>query len=114
MLHPVVQFGQLAMVPSVCRSHEIARYSLQAVYVMAATFGASLKVCVGVLVPTFHATVAVMVYGAIAHVQLVHHVHHAFDYVGVVRGVSINLHVEYMATASEVVIGRLHFGFVAR
>ena len=54
-----------------------------------------------------------MVHAAIAHVQAVHHVNHTHDDLRVVSGVAVNLHVENMSTARQVMVGSFHLGLVA-
>ena len=110
--HAVVELGKLGIVPSVGCTYEVAGDALQLVDVRASAFGAFLKIFGSVLVAAVHAAVAVMVHGAIADVVFVHEVYNVGHGFGIVCGVPVNLHVEYMASACEGMVGSLHLGFV--
>ena len=64
---------------------------------------------VSILVSAVHASVTVMVHAAVAHVQLVHHVDYAHDDLWVVCGISVDLHVEDMSAACNLMVRCLHF-----
>ena len=55
-----------------------------------------------------------MVHAPIAHIQLVHHIHHAHDHLGIVRGVAVDLHIEDMSAACQLMIGSLHLCLMTR
>ena len=63
---------------------------------------------------TVKATVAVVVNRAVTDVILVHHIHHAHYCLGVVCSVTVNLYIEDVATACEVMIRSLNLGLMAR
>ena len=54
-----------------------------------------------------------MVYTAVTHIQLVHHVNHAHNYLWVVGSIAVNLYVEDVSTTSQVVVRCLNLGLVA-
>ena len=112
MGHAVVELGQLATVPAVGRTHEIARDALQLVDVRRAALRTLLQMVVGILVATVHAAVAVVVHGAVAHVELVHHIHDAHDHLRVVGSVAVDLHIEDVTAAGHLMIGCLDLGLM--
>lgn len=60
-----------------------------------------------VLIATVHAAVAVMVDGAVAHIQLIHHIHYTHDDLWVMSGITVNLHIEDMTTTCHLMIRSL-------
>ena len=104
MRHAVVQLGELGLVPAVGRPDEITRDALELIQMMASALGADLEVRGGVFVSAIHAPVPVMVHRAVAHVVAVHHIDHLHDDLRVVRRVAIQLDVEDMPAARQVVI----------
>ena len=113
MYYAVMQLGKLCFVPAVGCTYKVTGDTLQFVKVLAAALGTSLKILGRVLIATVEATVAVVVYRAVAYVVLVHHIHYAHDSLGVVCGIAVNLHIEDVTTAGEVVIRSLNLGLVA-
>lgn len=103
----VTQLRKFCPVPSVRRADKIASDALEAVKMRAATLGAFLQVSIRTLISTIHATVPVVVDRAVAHVVLVHQVYKVHDGLRVVRGVAINLDVEDMTSARQLVVWRL-------
>ena len=79
---------------------------------MTVAFRTFFKVLGSILIAATHATVAVVVYRAVAYIVLVHQV----DYVGyglwIVCGVSVYLHIEYMAAAGQLMIRGFYLCFV--
>ena len=112
MCHAIIQLRQLTTVPAVGGTHQITRDTLEFVDVGRAAFRAALQMVVGILVAAVHTTVTVVVHAAIAHVQLVHHIHHAHDYLWVVGGIAVNLHVEDMSATGHLMIGSLNLGLM--
>ncbi len=110
--HAVVELSKFGVVPAVGSAYEVAGDTLQLVDVRASAFGAFLKTVCGVFVAAVHAAVAVVVHGAITDVVFVHEVYNVGHCFGIVCGVTVNLHVEYMASACEGMIGSLHLSFV--
>ena len=112
MHHTVIQFGQLGLVPTVGRPDQVTGNALQAVYMPTAAFGTHFHLRFGILVPTSHATVTVVVYRPVADIILVHHVHHAHDGFRIMGGIPVDFHVEDVAAPCQVVIGCLNFGLM--
>ena len=112
MCHTVIQFCELARVPTVRCSHEIARDALQLVDIRRATLRAMGQIIVGILVATIHTTVTVVVHRAVAHVKLVHHVHHAHDHLRIMGGVAVDLHIEDVSATRHLMIGSLHLSLM--
>ena len=112
MRHSVFQFGEFGTIPTVGCSDEVSRDALEAVDVRASAIGAVLDVSVSALVAAVHAAVAVVVYGAVAHVVFVHEVDEVHYGLRVVRGVAVNLDVEDVAASCEVVVRCFDAGFV--
>ena len=69
--------------------------------------------CGGVFKTAVHATIPVVVHGAIPHVVPVHHIDNLHDHFRVMGRVSIHFDIEDMASACHLVIGSLHFCLVA-
>lgn len=76
----IVELCQLAAVPAVGRTYQVTCDSLQLVDVAAAALRANLKVGICILISAVETTVTVVVYRAIAHVVLIHHVNNACNY----------------------------------
>ena len=114
MGHAVVELSELAGVPTVGGAHEVARNTLQLVDVRAAALRTFLQVVVGILVAAVHATVAVVVHRAVAHIELVHHIHDTHDDLRIMRGIAVDLDIEDMSAASEDVIRCLDLSLMAR
>ena len=112
MRHTVVELCELATVPAVGRSHEIARDTLQLIDIRRTALRALIQMVVGILVATVHAAVTVVVHGTIAHVELVHHIHDTHDHLRIVGSVAIDLHIEDVTAAGHLMIGRLDLGLV--
>ena len=108
----VVEFGELGVVPAVGRADEVAGDALQTVDGFAAAFGADFEILAGVFVAALHAAVAVMVDRAVADVVFVHQVDDVRDGLGIVGGVAVDLDVEDVAAAGQLVIGRLDFSLM--
>ena len=104
MRHTVVELGEFTRVPTVSGTHEIARDTLQFVDVRRTALRAFLQMVVCILIAAVHAAVAVVVDGAVAHVELIHHIHHAHDDLRVMGGITVDLHVEDMSATRQVVI----------
>ena len=111
--HAVVELGEFTRVPTVSCAYEITRDALESVDVGATAFRTFFQVVIGILVAAVHTTVAVVVYRAIAHIELVHHIHDTHDNLWVVRSIAVDLDIEDMTTASEDVIRSLDFGLMA-
>ena len=108
----VLELGELAAVPSVGGSDEITGDALQAVDVVAVALGALVEAFGGILIAAVHATVAVVVDRAVTHVILIHKVNHIGNGLGIVSRVSIDLDVEDVTAAGQLVVGRLDFGLM--
>ena len=106
--HAVGKFGELGGVPPVSGTHEVAGYALQAVDAAAVASRTFVEPFGGVLVAAVEATVAVMVHGAVADVVAVHKVDNVADGLGVVSGVAVDLDIEDMAAASELMVGAFY------
>ena len=76
---------------------------------LTATLRTNLKIIIGILIATIHATVAIVVYRAIAHIELVHHIHHTHDDLRIMSSITINLYVEDMSTTCHFMIRSLNF-----
>ena len=113
MYYPVVQFGEFGLVPTVGGSYQVAGDALQFVDVGAAAFRTNFQVGGGVFVSAFQAAVAVVVHRAVTDVVPVHHIYYTHDDFGVVGGVAVNLHVEDVSAAGQVVVGGFYFRFMA-
>lgn len=68
---------------------------------------------VGILITAVHTTITVVVYGAIAHIQLIHHIHHTHDDLGIMSGIAIDLDIEDMAATRQLMIRRLNLSLMA-
>lgn len=112
MHNAVVEFSQFGVVPTVGGTYEIACDALETVDIVRVAFGTFLQVGRGILVSAVHASVAVVVYRAIAYVVLVHEVDDIGYGLGIVSGVAVYLHVEYMTASGEFVIRGLDLGLV--
>ena len=53
-----------------------------------------------------------MVHGTIAHVELVHHIHHAHDDLGIMCSITVDLHVEDVSATCQIVIRSLDLGLM--
>ena len=113
MYYPVVQFGEFGLVPTVGGSYQVAGDALQFVDVGAAAFRTNFQLRGGVFVSAFQAAVAVVVHRAVTDVVPVHHIYYTHDDLGVVGGVAVNLHVEDVSAAGQVVVGGFYFRFMA-
>ena len=89
MRHTVVELGEFTRVPTVSSTHEVTRDALQLIDVGTATLRAFLQMVVCILIAAVHAAVAVVVDGAVAHVELIHHIHHAHDDLRVMGGITV-------------------------
>ena len=54
-----------------------------------------------------------MIYGTVSNVVLVHHIHYAHNDFGIMSGITVNLHVEDVSAAGQVMIGGFDFSFMA-
>ena len=104
----VVELSQLAAVPTVGGTYQVTCNSLQLVDVAAAALRANLKVGICILVSAVETTVTVVVYRAIAHVVLIHHVNNACNYCRVVGCITINLYIEDVAATGQIVVRCLY------
>ena len=73
--YSVVEFGELSAVPTTCRTDKVTCDSLELVYVCSSAVRTFLKTLLGVFKTAVHASVAVVVYGAVSDVVLVHKVY---------------------------------------
>ena len=112
MDNAVLELSQFTAVPAVSGTDEVTRDALQSVDVVAMALGALMQVVGGILVSTIHAAVAVMVHRAVAHVVLVHEIHDVGNCLGIMGGITINLHIEDVASTRELVVGSLDLGLV--
>ena len=113
MNHAVFQFGELAAVPAVGGTHQVAGDALDGLEARAALRTASL-VFLRVLVATVGTVVAVVVHRSVTDIVLVHHVHDLHYRLLVVGGVTVNLNVENVSAKRQLVIRALDLGLVAR
>jgi len=67
----------------------------------------------GGFVAAIHTTHSRVINAAITDVQGIHHVDDVYDGLGVVGGITINLHVEDMSASGEGVIGSFYFSLMA-
>ena len=80
---------------------------------LAAALRAFFQVWGGIFVAALQTAVTVVVYRTVADVVSVHHVHYTHNDFRVVGGVTVYLHIEDVAAASQLMIRSLHFRFVA-
>ena len=113
MDYSIVQLGEFGGVPSVSGAYEVACDALEAVDCRASAFRACFGVVRGILMAAVHAAVAVVVDGAVSDVVAVHEVYDVGYCLWIVCGVAVYFHIEYMAAACELVVGRFYFGLVA-
>ena len=114
MCNTVVELCQLATVPAVGGTYQVAGDALKLVDVVAAALRTYLQVGIGILVAAVQTAVAVVVHGTIAHVVLVHHVYHAGDDCWVVGSVAVNLYIEDVAATGQVVVRSLDLCLLQR
>ena len=114
MDYAVIQFGKFGVVPTVGRSDEVAGDALQTVDVVTVAVRTLLKILLSVFISAVHAAVAVMVDRGVTDVVLVHKVDNIGNRLRIVGCIAVNLHIEYMTTASQVVIRSLDFSLMAR
>ena len=112
MNHAIAQLGEFGVVPAVGSTHQIPRYTLQLVDIVAAALRTRGQIFGGVLVTAVHAAVAVMVHRTVTYVVLVHQIDDIHDRLRIVRRVTVDLDIEYVSAARERVIGSLHLGLV--
>ena len=110
--HTVVELSQFSTVPAIRGSHKIPRDALQLVNVGRTALRTLLQMIVGILVAAVHTAVTVMIHRAIAHVELIHHIHHTHDHLWVMGGITIDLHVEDMTTTRHLMIRGLHLSLM--
>lgn len=109
----VLEFGKLGIVPAISCTDEVAGDALQAVDVAAVAMRTLFKVFLRILISAVHATVAVMVHGAVADVVLVHKVDNIGDCLGIVGRITVDFHIENMSAAGQGMIRRLDLCLVA-
>ena len=109
----VVEFCELAAVPAVGCTHEVAGDALQLVNMAATALRTDFQMVVGVFVTAVHAAVAVVVDAAVTHVQTVHHINDRHDDLGIVGSIAVDLDIEDVATACQLMIGCLHLCLMA-
>ena len=99
--------------PAVGGADEVSGDTLDIVNVMAVTLGTLGEILLCVLVSAIHATVTVVVYRAVTDVILIHQINDIADSLRIMSGISVDLHIEYVATAGQLVIRSLDLGLVA-
>ncbi len=107
MGYTVVELGKLATVPTVGSTYQVTGDALQLVDVVAAALRTNLQVGISILVAAVQTAVAVVVYRAVAHVVLIHHVYHAGDNRRVVGSIAVNLYIEDVTATGQVVVRSL-------
>lgn len=113
MYNSVVEFSQFGIIPTVGGTYEIACDALESVNIVRVAFRTFLQVGRRILIAAVHASVAVVVYRAIAYVVLVHEIDDIGYGLRIVSGVAVYLHVEYMTASGEFVIRGLNLGLVS-
>ena len=108
-----MQFSEFAGIPAVGSAYKITGDTLDGLK-LHPTFRAVGLIHIRILVAALRAMITVMVYGAVPHILLVHHVYNLHDGFLIVSGISIDFYIKYMSAAGERMIGSLHFGLVAR
>ena len=114
MHHAVFEFGKLRAVPAVGSSDKVAGDSLELVNLLASAVRADFHFCVRILEPAVKAAVAVVVDRAVSDVVFVHQVHDGHDCFGIVGCITVNLNVEDVSAAGEVVVRSFDFSLVLR
>jgi hypothetical protein len=112
MHYSVVELGKFATVPTVGCSYKVACDALQLVDVVTVALRALMQIFGGVLISAVQATVTVMVHRAVANVVLVHQVNDVHDGLWVVGGITVNLNIKDVSTASNLVVRCLNLGLV--
>lgn len=112
MDYAVVEFCEFGAVPSVGRANEIAGDALEFVDVCTAAFRAYVEMVVGILIAAIHASVAVVVDRAVADVVAVHQLDNVGNGLRIVGGVTVDLYIEDVASASQFVIRCFNFSFM--
>ena len=110
----VVEFGYLTAVPAIGRTYQITRDTLENIDIMRVanrTFGQTFS-CI--LISAIHAAVAIVVHRTIADIIFVHQIHDLHDGFGIVRSITIDFHIENMATAGKVVLRTLNLSLMTR
>ncbi len=113
MDYAVVEFGKFGLVPAVGGSYKISGDALQFVNVAASAFRTNFEFALCVFISAVHASVAVVVYRAIADVVAVHELYYVTYGLGIVCGVTVDLDIENVSAACQVVIWSLDHSFMA-
>lgn len=108
----VVELCELGTVPAVGCTDKVARDSLQTVDVGASALGTNREVLDGILMSAIHTTVSIVVDRAVADIVLIHQIDYLRDSLGIVSCVTIDLHVEDMASTGQSVIRSLDTSFM--
>ena len=104
MYYAVVEFCKLSVVPTVGGTYEVTCDTLQTVDISASTLRTFVKMSCCILISAVHATVAVVVYRAIAHIVFIHHIYDALNNLWVVGSIAINLNIEDVTTTCKVMV----------
>ena len=114
MDYTVLELGELAGVPAVGGTYEVAGDALEGVDVLAVAVRALMEIVVGVLEAAVEAAVAVVVDAAVADVVLVHQVDDLHNGLRVVGGVAVDLYIEDVTGVLVLVVRALDLGLMLR
>ena len=108
----VIQLCQFCLVPTLGSTYEVTCDALKFVYALVTALGTYRQLGLGILVAAVHTAVAVVIYRAVADIVLVHQIYDIHNRLRVVCRIAINLDVEDVTTASQVVVGGLNLGLM--
>ena len=114
MNNSVFKLRQFSLIPPVCSTNKVTCDSLQLVYVFTTTMRAFLEVLGCILVSTIHAPVSVMIYRAITNIIPIHEIYNIHYSLWIMGCITVYLHIEDMAAASEIMIWSLYLGLMHR
>ena len=112
--YTVTELSELAAVPSVGSTDEVACDALELIDLLAAAVRTLLHIMLGILISAVETTVAVVVHRAVSDIILVHKVNNLHDCLRVVSRVTVDLHIEDVATTSECMVRTLDLSLVLR
>ena len=112
MNHTVGKFGEFGGIPPVGGTNKVACDALEAVNAVAFAFRTFLKPVRCVFISAIQAPVTVVVYRAVADIVFIHKVDDILYGLGIVGGISVNLHIEDVTASCQFVVRTFYSGFM--
>lgn len=112
MSDPIIQFSQFRLIPAICRTDQISGNPLQAIDMMSSAIGAFFQTVGRVFMSTIHTAVTVVIDRTIPHIIAVHHVYHRHNRIRIVGCISIDLYIEDMPSAGQIMVRSFYFCFM--